>query len=154
MVCGCDPRVAAWFKKNAAGWTSNIAVLVVLAPFVMKRAPELRAIFELATPVALAFIFFATINGRGLLASAAKVDMIRRVGLVSYSLYLWQQVFAGRPETYDAPSPLAYWGLLFPVAWLSYVVIEQTGVRIGRRLSARITARAEQTASGPAAKTA
>ncbi len=141
MLCGCDPRVAAWFKKHSAGWIAVVSIPILLAPFLLKRAPELKACLELMAPLALAFVFFATINGRGPLAPIARLDVIRRIGLVSYSLYLWQQLFTGRPELYLAPSLLDYWGLMVPIALASYVLIEQNGVTIGRALSQRIVDR-------------
>jgi len=51
--------------------------------------------------------------------------VLTKVGLISYSLYIWQQVFLGDPSIYPAGSFLRMWYLMFPIAILSYLFIEK-----------------------------
>lgn len=62
---------------------------------------------------------------------------LRFVGRISYSLYLWQQLFvADITRWLPLPTRMA---LLFGVATLSYYAIEQPLQRLGRRLASRYT---------------
>jgi len=63
-----------------------------------------------------------------------------KIGAISYSLYIWQELFCARPETYGVKS---YWFLSFPgwmgasffVAFLSYYCFERP--LMGRRAKLR-----------------
>ena len=59
------------------------------------------------------------------------------IGKISYSLYLWQQLFFFARS--DHPYQWFPVGLVFllPCALFSYLVVEQPAVRIGRRLASR-----------------
>ena len=65
------------------------------------------------------------------------------VGLVSYSMYLWQQLSTGLPEFYRARSLLLFPFLFIGPAILSYWVVEKPMIRMGHRLSDAIKARAK-----------
>jgi peptidoglycan/LPS O-acetylase OafA/YrhL len=58
---------------------------------------------------------------------------LRIVGKLSYSLYIWQQLFLGGT---GMPLPLAL-GATLACAYLSYRFIEQPAIRLGRQLSSR-----------------
>jgi peptidoglycan/LPS O-acetylase OafA/YrhL len=71
------------------------------------------------------------------------------IGRLSYSLYLWQQLFLTSPDWHWPV--LASLGALFACAYLSYRFIERPAIRFGRKLlrreSARIAARADPEAA-------
>jgi peptidoglycan/LPS O-acetylase OafA/YrhL len=84
-------------------------------------------------PAIAPFIIFATreLPVRRILQSAP----LNAVGLCSYSLYLWQQVFLGTPDHYSVALPMA---ALPVIVGCSYFLIEKPLQLIGHRLSARV----------------
>lgn len=56
------------------------------------------------------------------------------LGLFSYSLYLWQEIFLMEKQHYLVPSPLEWTVLLIPVTLLSYYFLEQPLIRWGKRI--------------------
>lgn len=72
---------------------------------------------------------------------------VRWIGRISYSLYLWQQLFL-MPSWESHPLKLAQelpWNLLFPLlcAVVSHYCIERPAIRFGRRVAMRLS-RGEQ----------
>ena len=63
------------------------------------------------------------------------VQALSRLGLVSYGVYLWQQLFLAAPAKYLHPSILDYAPACLVVAVLSYFVLEKPLIRVGARLS-------------------
>jgi peptidoglycan/LPS O-acetylase OafA/YrhL len=63
--------------------------------------------------------------------------LVQFFGLISYSLYLWQQVFTAEAHEYLAPSLLTFPPLMVIVAALSWYCIERPCIRAGRRLLLR-----------------
>jgi peptidoglycan/LPS O-acetylase OafA/YrhL len=55
---------------------------------------------------------------------------MRRIGLMSFSLYLWQQAFTAA----DGPF-FGFLPLLPAIAFLSWALIEQPMIRLGRRFA-------------------
>jgi peptidoglycan/LPS O-acetylase OafA/YrhL len=68
-------------------------------------------------------------------------SVIQWLGTISYSLYLWQQLFTCSPDQYPAwtftRSPLAFIPILV-CATASYYLIEKPTIRMGRWLSKRM----------------
>lgn len=64
-----------------------------------------------------------------------ELSFMKSVGRLSYSLYLWQQLFLGGPGRHLS-LPIALAGTV-SCAVFSYFVIEQPCIRIGRRLIRR-----------------
>ncbi|MBT9331826.1 acyltransferase family protein [Paracidobacterium acidisoli] len=65
-----------------------------------------------------------------------ELPLLRYIGRISYSLYIWQQLFVGQSGLLI---PLSLLGLL-ACALFSYYVIEQPSIRYGRRFLSRSTA--------------
>ena len=63
---------------------------------------------------------------------------LKWIGRLSYSLYLWQQLFSIWPVGWNLPGmvklPLSL-GLTFALAWTSYKLVERPFIRIGHRLA-------------------
>ena len=125
-------------QRCQRAWIANAALaLIVLASYV-GRSPVLKLVLDLAVPVCLAVVFISLLSGRGLFAPLVQHDAFRRLGLVSYSLYLWQQMFTGRIDYYaDAPA-LSHAVLMIPAALLAWAVVERPSLRLGRQLSAAV----------------
>jgi peptidoglycan/LPS O-acetylase OafA/YrhL len=87
------------------------------------------------------------LDGRGPVARARSLRPVGRIGVLSYSLYLWhfgifQIVGSGTRSWSAAPRVVLAWGLTFAVAFASYRVVELPALRLKRRLgrSARVPA--------------
>ncbi|MGI4862012.1 MAG: acyltransferase family protein [Janthinobacterium lividum] len=119
-----------------------VALLVFFQPFV----PELHGArglgYRLLTPAAVALLIVATIN-RDASARVLNSRILQWLGKISFSLYLWQELFTGKSIYY---SPVFHWVMLvtfplvFPLAWASYRFIELPGQRLGRRLTQDVAA--------------
>lgn len=116
---------------------SAVTVLTVLACVAVAsgRFGHLRyevrnPIEALVLPVSIAWLIFRTTVHQGAVSRALDWAPLRYIGKISFSLYLWQQMFTAAA----ALSPFSVWWLI-PAAVLSYHFIEQPMVRLGRRTS-------------------
>jgi peptidoglycan/LPS O-acetylase OafA/YrhL len=94
---------------------------------------------EAARPVLLAAIFFGTLKGVGPFVRLVSMEWVRRFGIISYSVYLWQQLSLGRPDLYAAGSMMLIPIWFIGPAIISYWLIERPIIHIGHRLSDVIT---------------
>jgi peptidoglycan/LPS O-acetylase OafA/YrhL len=85
---------------------------------------------------------FAWIVGTAALLEGGKLfrllnnPVLQFIGMISYSLYIWQQFFTGAPMYYSQNSWLLDFPMMFVVATLSYYFIERSSIRLGRRIIA------------------
>lgn len=94
--------------------------------------PVRTALEALVLPLAIAWLIYRTTVHRGAVSRFLDWAPLRYVGKISFSLYLWQQLFTSS-TTMGTFSAL--W--LLPVAMFSYHCIEQPMVRLGRARSRR-----------------
>jgi len=87
----------------------------------------MHALFA-CTPALILLILFAP-RQLPLIRSLLESSTLNAIGLVSYSLYLWQQLFLARPERYFVHLPLAALPILVA---LSYFLVEKPFSRLGR----------------------
>jgi len=121
-------------RRGPAALVLGILAVVLLWFFHWSVAAHVlyRALIPLVVVTAVFFAYrFNT------LAESRAVIALSYVGLISYSLYLWQQVFAAPSDNYTAPSFLQYPILMFVFAVLSYFFIEKPFIRFGKRLLRR-----------------
>jgi len=93
-----------------------------------------NAIEALVLPLSIAWLIYRTTVHRGAVSAFLDWAPLRYIGKISFSLYLWQQLFTSS-TTMGAFSAL--W--LLPVAMFSYHCIEQPMVRLGRAKSRQPT---------------
>ena len=132
-----SPRLRAAFEatKRAPLWIWFV-LLVVLLPFARTRWGSLDTLIMLALPPVI--VAAVLVRGGSLLPAGRAAGALSRIGLISYSLYLWQAMFS-----WDAERYLANWFATLSIfavlaAWLSYQVVERPFIEIGRRWSARL----------------
>lgn len=91
-------------------------------------------------PVIVVYVIFAG-NALGWVRRILESPPLQWIGLGSYSLYLWQQLFLARPYLYDRhPLPV----VLLPLVVIASVwLVERPFMRIGRRWSDAIYRRAD-----------
>ncbi len=135
-------RAKSWIESIATWPIIALAAGLVLIQPVFIDHLEIHATLEAITPLLLAIVFFGSIWGRGPFVALISMDWLRRVGLVSYSVYLWQQLWTAKPELLAANTILYLPILLIIPALLSYTCIERPMIKLGHRLSDSIAARA------------
>lgn len=130
ILCALSPAFKRAFAIRVPAWILA-TLLIVVVPFSMTRWIPLWPLALLVLPP----LIVATV-----IAREAKVyEPLRQIGLVSYSLYLWQGL-ATQPFYPDLLSSLLS-PLAIPVAWLSYRHVERPVIKLGHRLSSRLTLR-------------
>lgn len=98
------------------------------------------AIYEsLVVPPAIALVLLFSMERGDLLRRFLRSRVMQAIGVTSYGVYLWQQLFTAPVETYSKAGAFLPW--LWPVGMLivgsSYVLIEKPAIRRGHSLSKR-----------------
>jgi peptidoglycan/LPS O-acetylase OafA/YrhL len=131
--------------RGVAGKVPHWAALLVAVFLFARPVPYSRlteSLYVLFIPFAVALLLMHTASQKGWASSALKTGGIQWVGLISYSAYLWQQLFTAPAGFYGSPKAANIFHLslplLVPVAAISYYCIERPCTRLGRRLSANL----------------
>jgi peptidoglycan/LPS O-acetylase OafA/YrhL len=135
-----------WLKAwiNPYIWLASAAVLIVLTAEFFGRGSLRPAIAATVRPPLFALLVVATvIQPQWLVARILEDARLRWIGRISYSLYIWQQLFL---VVHSVPRPLPFgrWQEV-PRAFLciavcalaSYYLVEQPLIRLGHKLSGR-----------------
>ena len=129
-------------KAHVGPWAICASVLVILLTPYLAAEPRLHRGVAALQPLLLAIVFFGTVDGKQApFASIVSARWLGAIGLLSYSIYLWQQLFTGPASLYAGLSLLRMPLLLIVPAVLSYFIVERPLIRLGHRLSHRITDR-------------
>lgn len=131
-ICALMPKWREALERAGGIVTWSLAVLFVVQGSSLVGAKAAEALM----PVLAVFLLF---GGRkiALLRKLLESRPFQFVGSISYSLYLWQQLFLAAPNHYLAMDAPPVW-LLPIVAWLSLVVIERPFIALAHRLSEKI----------------
>ena len=89
-------------------------------------------------PLCTAWLVGSSVYQTNLWTRALTTPPLLFLGMISYSLYLWQELFTAGRYLYVSNSFLLIWPLMFVVATLSYYFVERTCVQLGKAF-ARIT---------------
>jgi peptidoglycan/LPS O-acetylase OafA/YrhL len=115
-----------------------IALALLMRPL-LSPAWHLALIEGLLVPPAIGLLLLVSLRPRTALSAILCSPPIQAVGLTSYGIYLWQQLFTGSKEDYTSAGqiiPLLI-PLMFVIVPASYWLIEKPAVRYGRFLSDR-----------------
>jgi len=142
LLLGClaalvleDPRVRAAFSRLTSwAWWMLVAGYVAFQAFYFVQGSRTYSIFESAL---LAVIVAGTVYGdRTWVYAFLEREPMKWIGRLSYSLYLWQQLFL-LPQARSSMAVLQQFPLglmmLFLCAWLSYRFVERPFIRLGHR---------------------
>lgn len=132
LACGALVATSQRLRDGVSAYALTlpwliVGVVITIAPL----TPAARPV-SIALPLLITYLVFAgqTMGWTNVVLGSAP---LRLLGRISYSLYLWQQLFLARPDFYlGAPPSL----LFLPVAVLaSYWLVEKPFIRAGHRLS-------------------
>lgn len=84
-------------------------------------------------PACVVWLVIWSLQGRRVVQRLLDARPIQFLGLISYSLYLWQQLFTATPTYYRGATWLLACPLMIAFAALSYYLIERPCVRLARR---------------------
>ncbi len=131
---------------SSTGGLMNLSVAVGLLAFafVVSRTDldgylaVIQAISRNAlVPLSIAWLVGSSIYQENWLTRILRSSPLQFVGMISYSLYLWQQMFTADRLAYTRDSWLLFPPLMVIVATTSYYFIERPCVRLGKRLLSR-----------------
>ena len=149
-----EQRARRWAQRIPAFLPLLVAVFLLLRP--LPGTPLGRSLYYPIVPIAIGLILAHTISRPGWVASLLKTPVLQWIGLVSYSAYLWQQLFTAHPSFYGSPAIARAFHLAIPAIFLiaaaSYYGIELPIIHLGRRLSQRFTS-PERIAASPFPRT-
>lgn len=121
------------------GWIiALLALILIIHPVTFNNG--VAALYESTfAPLAVAVILLFSLDRGRLLRGFLCSRLVQAVGLSSYGIYLWQELFTGRTELYFGPGrkiPVLI-PLLLVIVPASYFLIEKPAMRYGRLLSRR-----------------
>lgn len=138
-----NPFWEQWHSRYLKAWSAVAlaAVAFVLTPYIYTKLEGRIAgayglvVFYSVQPLCIGAVLVYVVEHAGSLAGRILNNaLLRHIGVVSYSLYLWQQLFTA-PELHLFP-----WGLLylFVVAECSYWMIEKPALRLRGALERQV----------------
>jgi peptidoglycan/LPS O-acetylase OafA/YrhL len=129
------------YREGLTRWLSPWRWLAIVGVFIacLLTGPPLTLLWQ---ALLLPFIVLGTVlHPSALVGRILEFSLLRWIGRLSYSLYIWQQLFLiGRDEIHSFPLgqlqriPLNYL-VVFGCAMLSYYLIERPSIRLGQKLT-------------------
>lgn len=148
LLWGCFAALLLWDSANREKMMRAISlpVWLVLVTLLIANQVLQPPLSSLWRAVLLPAVIVGTLSHPAWLVSRMlELSAVRWVGRLSYSLYLWQQLFlVASPEERPFPFgslqtlPINVIGV-FACAAASYYLVERPMVRLGQRLSRRLT---------------
>jgi peptidoglycan/LPS O-acetylase OafA/YrhL len=132
----CSEQVRRLVLRYASPLTTTVAVGALFAKPYFASVPAVLALLQLLSPCFIGFVFFGSLRRGSGLGKTLRWRPLQVMGWISYSVYLWQQLFTLRGE-HVVPLYLAA-PMILLVATVSFVLIERPMVRYGHKLSAEI----------------
>jgi peptidoglycan/LPS O-acetylase OafA/YrhL len=136
--------VTAWFRK----WLYPIVAALLLGGVLalMAKTGDALAMVKPILKVTYPLLILSTVlHYKGWLGRFLELAPLRWIGRISYSIYLWQQLFfLDEREMHDSYAKWPLGGvqhlplnliLVFVLATISYYLVEKPFVRIGHRLT-------------------
>ena len=145
LFCGCSMafllnRQGArdWLRRHFTWWIWGIAAAAIFA--CMRYQPYLATFWiDILIPL---LMVGTVLHPAWAISRLLEIGAVKWVGRVSYSVYIWQQLFL-IPAWYPKRFPLLQqWPLdivlVFGVATVSYYVVEKPLIRLGHKLAGRV----------------
>lgn len=145
-------KVGEALMQRALQWWAPVAALVFLMAIDTPAILRFRGMYEMTVGYSLrglaiaVIVLFSVFRHSSPLGKFLNLKVVRHLGLISYSIYLWQQLFTG-PYTRFFPLNLL---AIVAVAEVSYWVVERPTLALRERIAHRLFA---PSAASPAAAT-
>jgi len=140
-VLASNPRAREYFKRGLRFWPALFVVIICVLPFGAGTA--WRATFIIWAMPCL--VLGSILNPANIFGTFLESSVLRYIGRISYSLYLWQQLFFTqhfipwtRPLGIAQSWPLCLL-LTFGCAIASYHLLERPLARLGHKLAPSAT---------------
>ena len=140
MVGIHEDKLRALAQRTPVALVLLAAVMVLLHPFAELNDWKMALYQALAVPPAIAVLLLSTMEQQSWFRSLLCWRPVQAVGVTSYGLYLWQQLFMGRREVYSGLghfipflSPLLC--VIVPFSWF---LVEKPAMVLGANLSRRV----------------
>lgn len=150
-----EGRVLRLASKPSSAAVFSIFLVLLVHPVSNSKIGE--SLYCLVVPFGIALVLMHTVARQGWLSSFLKLPAVQWCGLISYSAYLWQELFTGSTNVYGGPVAGRVFHLLLLLLPLiaagSFYWIERPCTRFGRKLTMRIRAREAMDASRETAAT-
>jgi len=136
------------FRKPCVRYLHPGPVSLVVGAILCGLVFRVRHIHHLWLPTFSFLVFSTILHPESIVSSFLELSFMRLIGRISYSLYLWQQLFcvfrlpnppAGRPLDWLQHHPQNY-VVPFLLALVSYFVVEKPLIRIGHTLAPPLSA--------------
>ena len=133
-------RIGVWLWVVAAFIVAARIAFTSIAPAPDTTLAQIESAVSLILrlmPIAVTWLVVGSLYGGNRMFAFLTWRPLIWVGQISYSLYLWQQIFTAPPGLYTAATPLLVPPLMVVVAAASYYWIELPCQRAGKWLKAR-----------------
>jgi peptidoglycan/LPS O-acetylase OafA/YrhL len=141
----CGTPQAAYVAGCAALLFVGLMLLEAVShdPHAGHRLVQARMLLRpILAPASIAVLLGCTLYMSNPATRLLDMRWLRFIGMISYSLYLWQQLFTAQPEDYPVRSMLMFPPLMFVCAILSYYWVERPCARVGKRFASPLQPRA------------
>jgi len=147
LLMGClaallldDRSIRAAFSERFKPWMWWLSVGGYLAIQLAYASRQSRG-YSLAESSLLPLVIAGTVYGPTTFVTIVlELPFMKWIGRLSYSLYLWQQLFTVSVPAFPIlRRPLVGTGMTFLCAWLSYRLIERPFIRWGHHLAPPLT---------------
>jgi peptidoglycan/LPS O-acetylase OafA/YrhL len=146
FCCICCGVLLAIYESRVRQLAARVpALLVVIATCVLLFHPTASSTWQddlyasLVIPPLVGLLLMSSLERGAVLRSVLCSRPMQAIGLTSYGIYLWQQLFTANRENYLGSGVLLWYGLplLLIIVPLSYRFVELPAMRYGKTWSTR-----------------
>lgn len=130
----------AWYGGLGALAATLILCGLVVVEIVWNLHPSVgryealhRLLPPVLEPLCVAWLLGWSLHARGPVVRFLETGPLQFLGTISYSLYLWQQLFTAPPVDYGSAAWLFFCPLMIVFAVISYYLIERPCARLAKR---------------------
>jgi peptidoglycan/LPS O-acetylase OafA/YrhL len=133
-----EDKVRQLSNHSNANYISGAVFSLLIALLLLNAMPVATSIVhvmsslnDVALPLGIAWLVGITVHQSNLFTRVLTTRPLLLIGTISYSLYLWQQLFTAHSSDYLVQSSLFSAPLMFVAATLSYFFVERYSKRLG-----------------------